>query len=54
MLVRALEDTIRHRDGLQRLPLPVGIGDVTFVNDVTPEEIATAVTIQRRIGSGRG
>lgn len=42
-LVTALEDTVRHRDGYQRLPLPVGIGDARFVNDVTPEEITHAV-----------
>jgi 3-dehydroquinate synthase len=42
-LITALEDTVRHRDGYQRLPLPVGIGDARFVNDVTPEEIARAV-----------
>ncbi|MBQ1044357.1 MULTISPECIES: sedoheptulose 7-phosphate cyclase [unclassified Micromonospora] len=46
VLAQALEDTVRHRDGKQRLPLPVGIGDVTFVNDVTHEEIKSAVALQ--------
>jgi 3-dehydroquinate synthase len=41
-LWRALEDTVDHRDGLQRLPLSVGIGDVAFVNDLQPVEIAAA------------
>ncbi|MFJ1644328.1 sedoheptulose 7-phosphate cyclase [Streptomyces sp. NPDC088258] len=43
LLVRALEDTVRHRDGQQRLPLTRGIGDHVFVNDVTAEEIVAAV-----------
>ncbi|WP_394847107.1 sedoheptulose 7-phosphate cyclase [Pendulispora brunnea] len=49
LLFKALEDTIRHRDGLQRLPLPIGIGDVVFVNDVAHEEIANAVDDLRRL-----
>ncbi|MBE3014680.1 sedoheptulose 7-phosphate cyclase [Microbispora sp. NEAU-D428] len=49
VLAHALEDTVRHRDGQQRLPLPVGIGDVTFVNDVTEEELAAAVAVQREL-----
>lgn len=42
MLVPALHDTVRHRDGEQRLPLPVGIGSATFVNDLTEDELASA------------
>lgn len=49
VLTQALQDTVRHRDGKQRLPLPVGIGDVTFVNDVTPEEVDAAVELQREL-----
>lgn len=41
-LEKALADTVRHRDGLQRLPLPVGIGDACFANDVTPRELHDA------------
>jgi 3-dehydroquinate synthase len=44
-LADALEDTVRHRDGLQRLPLPVGIGSARFVNDVTVDEIERAVAV---------
>jgi 3-dehydroquinate synthetase len=47
VLATALEDTVRHRDGQQRLPLPVGIGGVTFVNDVTKHELKTAVAMLR-------
>ena len=42
VLGRALTETTRHRDGLQRLPLPVGIGDATFVNDVSFDELVQA------------
>ncbi|MDI6098924.1 sedoheptulose 7-phosphate cyclase [Actinoplanes sp. NEAU-A12] len=45
----ALRDTVRHRDDQQRLPLPVGIGGVTFVNDVTVDELAAAAAMQRRL-----
>lgn len=48
LLVDALADTVRHRDGQQRLPLPVGIGQHRFVNDVTPEEIRRALLALRQ------
>ncbi|MEU1285910.1 sedoheptulose 7-phosphate cyclase [Kitasatospora sp. NPDC005856] len=51
----ALADTVRHRDGQQRLPLPVGIGHHRFVNDVTPEELGIALKeldTARRGGAG--
>ncbi|WP_086851347.1 sedoheptulose 7-phosphate cyclase [Amycolatopsis kentuckyensis] len=47
VLAQALRDVVRHRDGRQRLPLPVGIGGVTFVDDVTPEELGAALEIHR-------
>lgn len=43
LLIDALSDTVRHRDGQQRLPLPVGIGQHRFVNDVSPDEIRRAL-----------
>lgn len=43
-LWKALQETVDHRDGLQRMPLPVGLGNATFVNDVSPEEIAWAAS----------
>jgi 3-dehydroquinate synthase len=52
LLARALEDTRRHRDGQQRLPLPVGIGSATFVNDVTPDEIAAALQQLQALTAG--
>ncbi|GHF67303.1 3-dehydroquinate synthase [Streptomyces mashuensis] len=42
VLEEALADTVRHRDGSQRLPLPVGIGGAVFVDDLTPDELAAA------------
>lgn len=53
LLQGALEDTVRHRDGMQRLPLPVGIGAVTFVHDVTAEELDRALTGLRALGRTR-
>ena len=42
LLATALDDTVRHRDGRQRIPLTAGIGDACFVNDLTPGETAQA------------
>ncbi|MDQ0073294.1 3-dehydroquinate synthase [Variovorax boronicumulans] len=42
LLMEALEDTMRHRDGQQRLPLPRGIGHCTFVNDVSLADLTVA------------
>ncbi len=43
LLWRSLQERTCHRDGLQRVPLPQGIGNCAFVNDVNPEEINSAV-----------
>ncbi|MEU9167299.1 sedoheptulose 7-phosphate cyclase [Streptomyces sp. NPDC048420] len=45
LLEHALQDTVRHRDGQQRLPLPLGIGRHRFVNDVTPAELRDAARL---------
>lgn len=50
LLERALKDTIQHRDGEQRMPLPVGIGAACFVNDVTPGELRHAAEHLARVG----
>jgi 3-dehydroquinate synthase len=47
VLADALADTVRHRDGAQRLPLPLGIGDACFVNDVTGGELERAAEFLR-------
>ncbi|MED7949883.1 sedoheptulose 7-phosphate cyclase [Streptomyces sp. BE303] len=41
-LGEALADTVRHRDGRQRLPLPSGIGSGVFVDDLDARELAEA------------
>ena len=35
----SIEERVNHRGGFQRIPLPYSIGNYTFVNDVTEEEI---------------
>jgi 3-dehydroquinate synthase len=49
MLEEALADTVRHRDGLQRLPLAIGIGAGCFVNDLQPSELRSAVASLREL-----
>ncbi|WP_424213236.1 sedoheptulose 7-phosphate cyclase [Streptomyces sp. BI20] len=43
LLEVGLEDAVKHRDGFQRLPLTRGLGACAFVNDVTGEELSTAL-----------
>lgn len=52
LLDDALRDTVRHRDGQQRLPLPIGIGRHRFVNDVTPAELRAATRLLRDHAQG--
>lgn len=40
----AFEDTVKHRDGMQNLPLLAGIGKCQFVNDLTGLEFKQAVS----------
>ena len=49
LLEHALEETIRHRDGLQRMPIPIGIGAACFLNDLTAAELARAAEILREL-----
>jgi len=48
LLSRALQKSTQHRDGLQRCPLPIGIGVTTFVNDITDEELKNALRILKK------
>ena len=43
LLWQSLEERTYHRNGLQRVPLPQGIGGCVFVNDIKINEIETAV-----------
>ncbi|WP_104196413.1 sedoheptulose 7-phosphate cyclase [Cryobacterium sp. M15] len=47
ILDEALADIVRHRAGQQRIPLPVGIGQHRFVNDLTRGELASALDLLR-------
>lgn len=48
LLAKALDETEQHRDGLQRVPLPDGIGSCVFVNDLTHAEVAAAADAVRQ------
>ena len=43
LLWQSLRERTLHRNGAQKIPLPHGIGDCLFVNDVTPAEVRSAV-----------
>lgn len=42
LLERALADSVRHRGGRQRLPVPVRPGHAVFLNDITPADLTRA------------
>eukprot|EP00775_Hariotina_reticulata_P007120 gene7119-7334_t len=44
LFMKGLADMTRARDGLQRVPLMKGLGAAVFVNDITEEEMAAAVS----------
>jgi 3-dehydroquinate synthetase len=43
LLWESLEERVYHRNGLQRVPMPDGIGDCTFVNDIRLDELQSAI-----------
>jgi 3-dehydroquinate synthase len=43
LLSEALGDALKHRDGLQRVPLTKGIGAAVFVNDLSHQELVAAL-----------
>ena len=45
LLWQSLEERTYHRNGLQRVPLPHGIGGCAFVNNVNADEIESAVKL---------
>jgi 3-dehydroquinate synthase len=53
VLTAALRDTVRHRNGKQRLPLPVGIGAAVFVNDLTEPELAEGAKVLHDLEADR-
>lgn len=42
LLWESLEERVLHRNGYQRTPLPAGIGECVFVNDITLDELRSA------------
>ena len=42
LLLESLQDTVKHRNGDQNLPTPIGIGKTIFINDLTYDEIRVA------------
>lgn len=44
VILEALNDTIKHRNGAQNLPIPSSIGHAVFINDLTLDEIKLAVS----------
>lgn len=45
LLIKSLTDTMKHRNGNQYLPVPVGVGNYKILNDVEYEEINLAAEI---------
>jgi len=43
LLLKSLSDTMKHRNGNQYLPLPLGIGNYKIINDLTNDEIQKAI-----------
>jgi 2-epi-5-epi-valiolone synthase len=43
VLWESLEERVQHRNGFQRVPMPAGIGNCVFLNDVRLDEIESAV-----------
>ncbi|MBU2712002.1 sedoheptulose 7-phosphate cyclase, partial [Zooshikella harenae] len=39
LLWKSLQERVCHRNGLQRVPIPVGIGESVFLNDITYDEL---------------
>ena len=52
LLQSALDDTIKHRDGHQRVPLVNGLGTALFVNNITISELAAAVDYVDAVSRG--
>jgi len=48
-IAQALAEIVKHRDGLQRMPVPIEIGRATFLHDVTAQECIHACEQLRNI-----
>ena len=56
ILLEALNDTVKHRNGDQNLPIPKSIGNSIFINDLIFSEITKAadlmIKFSRKFGAG--
>ncbi len=43
LLWQSLEERTYHRNGWQRVPMPAGLGDCVFLNDIRAEEVKSAI-----------
>jgi 3-dehydroquinate synthase len=43
LMWQSLQDRIEHRNGLQRVPMPAGLGQCVFLNDITRRELEEAL-----------
>jgi 3-dehydroquinate synthetase len=53
LLGQAFRNTIRHRNGLPRMPVPVGIGQACFANDITVAELSRAADTLRELAQSK-
>ena len=49
LLKLSLEDTIKHRNNNQFLPLPIKIGNYKIINDLSDEEILDAIMVYKNL-----
>jgi 3-dehydroquinate synthase len=43
LVLTALEDTMRHRNGNQYIPIPIGIGRCVIINNLKEDELINAM-----------
>ena len=49
LLLESLQDTMKHRNGDQNLPIPIDIGNSVFINDLSYSEIVTVAALYVKI-----
>jgi len=49
LMWESIKEKKLHRDGFQRLPLPVVIGKATFVNDIKYDEVCMAIDLLKNL-----
>jgi 3-dehydroquinate synthetase len=54
LMWESLSDRVLHRDGLQRVPLPIKIGKAKFVNNITFDELREAIILLKRLSEEYG